>query len=229
MSPSSSTRSSAQPKRATRSRSRTRSRPSTTCSQRTPPSTAPNRKSSSASCSPTSSPPHSTRPSSAPGPAWDARARPARTPSRRREGASGFQIRSSREPGDRLRAASSARCRRTATDLDPVDLRIDDESQYVDAAVALSEVNAQPYSHGRLALAPAGRPPLRPRRGRPRPSPACWRGSTMPASTARCGSRGARGSCRGRADRGAGPRASAKSSASAARSSRWPVSSRSPT
>ncbi|HEX8690788.1 MAG TPA: hypothetical protein VF729_11150 [Solirubrobacterales bacterium] len=31
------------------------------------------------------------------------------------------------------------------TDLE-VDLRIDDESQYVDAAVALSQVNAQPYS-----------------------------------------------------------------------------------
>ncbi len=32
------------------------------------------------------------------------------------------------------------------TDLE-VDLRIDDESLYVDTAVALSEVNAQPYSH----------------------------------------------------------------------------------
>jgi hypothetical protein len=32
------------------------------------------------------------------------------------------------------------------TDLE-VDLRIADESQYVDTAVALSEVNAQPYSH----------------------------------------------------------------------------------
>ena len=32
------------------------------------------------------------------------------------------------------------------TDLE-VDLRIDDESQYVDTAVALSQVNAQPYSH----------------------------------------------------------------------------------
>jgi hypothetical protein len=32
------------------------------------------------------------------------------------------------------------------TDLE-LDLRIDDESQYVDAAVALSQVNAQPYSH----------------------------------------------------------------------------------
>jgi hypothetical protein len=32
------------------------------------------------------------------------------------------------------------------TDLE-VDLRIDDERQYVDAAVALSQVNAQPYSH----------------------------------------------------------------------------------
>jgi len=31
------------------------------------------------------------------------------------------------------------------TDLE-VDLRIDDESQYVDTAVALSQVNAQPYS-----------------------------------------------------------------------------------
>jgi hypothetical protein len=31
------------------------------------------------------------------------------------------------------------------TDLE-VDLRIDDESQYVDAAVSLSQVNAQPYS-----------------------------------------------------------------------------------
>ena len=32
------------------------------------------------------------------------------------------------------------------TDLE-LDLRIDDPSQYVDTAVALSEVNAQPYSH----------------------------------------------------------------------------------
>ena len=32
------------------------------------------------------------------------------------------------------------------TDLE-VDLRIDDESQYVDSAVALSQVNAQIYSH----------------------------------------------------------------------------------
>jgi hypothetical protein len=32
------------------------------------------------------------------------------------------------------------------TDLE-VDLRIDDESAYVDSAVALSQVNAQPYSH----------------------------------------------------------------------------------
>lgn len=32
------------------------------------------------------------------------------------------------------------------TDLE-VDLRIDDESEYVDTAVALSQVNAQPYSH----------------------------------------------------------------------------------
>ena len=32
------------------------------------------------------------------------------------------------------------------TDLE-VDLRIDDERQYVDTAVALSQVNAQPYSH----------------------------------------------------------------------------------
>jgi hypothetical protein len=31
------------------------------------------------------------------------------------------------------------------TDLE-VDLRIDDESQYVDSAVALSQINAQPYS-----------------------------------------------------------------------------------
>jgi hypothetical protein len=42
------------------------------------------------------------------------------------------------------------------TDLE-VDLRIEDESQYVDTAVALSEVNAQPYSrsdwHWRLLVA----------------------------------------------------------------------------
>jgi hypothetical protein len=42
------------------------------------------------------------------------------------------------------------------TDLE-VDLRIDDESQYVDCAVALSQVNAQPYSryewHWRLLVA----------------------------------------------------------------------------
>jgi hypothetical protein len=42
------------------------------------------------------------------------------------------------------------------TDLE-VDLRIEDESQYVDSAVALSQVNAQPYSkadwHWRLLIA----------------------------------------------------------------------------
>ena len=42
------------------------------------------------------------------------------------------------------------------TDLE-VDLRIEDESQYVDTAVALSQVNAQPYSeadwHWRLLIA----------------------------------------------------------------------------
>jgi hypothetical protein len=42
------------------------------------------------------------------------------------------------------------------TDLE-VDLRIDDESQYVDTAVTLSQVNAQPYSeadwHWRLLVA----------------------------------------------------------------------------
>jgi hypothetical protein len=34
------------------------------------------------------------------------------------------------------------------TDLE-LDLRIEDESQYVDTAVALSQVNAQPYNHPR--------------------------------------------------------------------------------
>lgn len=42
------------------------------------------------------------------------------------------------------------------TDLE-LDLRIDDESRYVDAAVAVSQVNAQPYSeadwHWRLLIA----------------------------------------------------------------------------
>jgi hypothetical protein len=42
------------------------------------------------------------------------------------------------------------------TDLE-VDLRIDDESRYIDCAVALSQVNAQPYSryewHWRLLIA----------------------------------------------------------------------------
>jgi hypothetical protein len=42
------------------------------------------------------------------------------------------------------------------TDLE-LDLRIDDESQYIDTAVALSQVNAQPYSqadwHWRLLVA----------------------------------------------------------------------------
>jgi hypothetical protein len=42
------------------------------------------------------------------------------------------------------------------TDLE-LDLRIDDEGQYIDAAVALSQVNAQPYSkadwHWRLLVA----------------------------------------------------------------------------
>jgi len=42
------------------------------------------------------------------------------------------------------------------TDLE-IDLRIDDESEYIDTAVALSQVNAQPYSradwHWRLLVA----------------------------------------------------------------------------
>jgi hypothetical protein len=42
------------------------------------------------------------------------------------------------------------------TDLE-LDLRIDDESQYIDTAVALSQINAQPYSeaewHWRLLVA----------------------------------------------------------------------------
>jgi len=42
------------------------------------------------------------------------------------------------------------------TDIE-LDLRIDDENQYIDAAVALSQVNAQPYSkadwHWRLLVA----------------------------------------------------------------------------
>ena len=42
------------------------------------------------------------------------------------------------------------------TDLE-VDLRIDDESRYIDSAVALSQINAQPYSgadwHWRLLVA----------------------------------------------------------------------------
>jgi hypothetical protein len=42
------------------------------------------------------------------------------------------------------------------TDLE-VDLRIDDEAQYIDTAVALSQINAQPYSeadwHWRLLVA----------------------------------------------------------------------------
>jgi hypothetical protein len=36
------------------------------------------------------------------------------------------------------------------TDLE-IDLRIDDESRYVDSAVALSQVNAQPYRHPRVS------------------------------------------------------------------------------
>ena len=43
------------------------------------------------------------------------------------------------------------------TDLQ-LDLRIDDESRYVEAAVILAQCNAQPYSRARLALAPPGRP-----------------------------------------------------------------------
>ena len=35
------------------------------------------------------------------------------------------------------------------TDLE-VDLRIEDERQYIDSAVALSQVNAQPYNHPRM-------------------------------------------------------------------------------
>ena len=49
------------------------------------------------------------------------------------------------------------------TDLE-LDLRIFDERRYVDAAVLMVTCNAQPLLEGRLALAAARRPPLRPRR-----------------------------------------------------------------
>ena len=53
------------------------------------------------------------------------------------------------------------------TDLE-LDLRIDDESRYIDAAVALSQVNAQPYSqaewHWRLSSPTASATPPRRRR-----------------------------------------------------------------
>ena len=48
------------------------------------------------------------------------------------------------------------------TDLE-FDLRVQ-EDRYIDAATLLVQVNAQPYSAPRLALADPGRPPVRPRR-----------------------------------------------------------------
>ena len=70
------------------------------------------------------------------------------------------------------------------TDLE-FDLRIFDESRYVDAAIVLVTCNAQPYSQARLALAAGRGPPLRPRRRRSRRSH--WRSScsTRAGSTAR--------------------------------------------
>jgi hypothetical protein len=58
------------------------------------------------------------------------------------------------------------------TDLE-VDLRIDDESRYIDAAVQLSFINAQPYSaewHWRLMVAPQAS-----KATAPEPSRACSR------------------------------------------------------
>ena len=65
------------------------------------------------------------------------------------------------------------------TDLE-LDLRIDDERQYIDSAVALSQVNAQVYNHAewhwRLLSPTASATPPRRRRSR-----ACWRSSTAKA------------------------------------------------
>ena len=69
------------------------------------------------------------------------------------------------------------------TDLE-LDLRLADESRYVDAAVYLDDVQRAALLPPRLALAAARRPPLRPRRlgaDRPRHARRC---STTPASRA---------------------------------------------
>ena len=68
------------------------------------------------------------------------------------------------------------------TDLQ-LDLRIDDETRYVEAAVIVAQCNAQPYSQARLALAPAGRAPLRPRRRGPDRARRAARSSTPPGIT----------------------------------------------
>ena len=49
------------------------------------------------------------------------------------------------------------------TDLE-LDLRIEDESRYVEAAVIVAQCNGQPYSRHDVALEAAGRPRVRPRR-----------------------------------------------------------------
>ena len=92
------------------------------------------------------------------------------------------------------------------TDLE-VDLRIDDESRYIDTAVSLSQVNAQPYSeadwHWRLLVAhsfghAAAAETVR----------ACSPSSTRRRRRRDAAARGARGSRRGRPDVGpAGERA----------------------
>ena len=109
------------------------------------------------------------------------------------------------------------------TDLE-LDLRIDDESRYIDTAVGAQPGQRPALLRRRVALAPAGRPQLRPRRrggdGQGRAGEARRRRRRRRAAL----SRGARGPLRGRADVGPARRACARSSASAARSSgaAWP-------
>ena len=102
------------------------------------------------------------------------------------------------------------------TDLE-LDLRIDEESRYIDTAVMLSQVNAQPYSrsdwHWRLLVAhsfghAAAAPTVKGVLGRG----SMTKGSAASWFCARC-ARGALRWCRCGAD----PRAFAKSFASAAR------------
>src|SRR3954465_11378639 len=96
------------------------------------------------------------------------------------------------------------------TDLE-LDLRIDDESRYIDAALYLVTCNAQPYSRHdwdwRLLGAPtfgpaAARPPRRPRGGRPRRARGAQAARRRGDHRRARGPRGAQRPRRGRADVG---------------------------